>query len=317
MTMSGQSLLNIVGLGHLTSFLETELKPFCCLRSAVERQMGKDVGSVWKLWRYPVKSMLGEEVESANVVWSGFYGNRSYALVDAESSRLVSAKNPAKWGRMFECSSKLLDDSGADGRAPPVRVVLPSGESFDVADGNYGGAETALSGLFGRAVRFAAARAKPRAITIEQYHPEIEEDADGGKTTEYARPLDAQAGTFTDMAAVHMVTTASLKALTDLYPAGNFDPLRFRPNILIDTGEAKGFVEASWVGSTLAVGDEVRMKVYRECGRCVMTTLPQAGLPTDTGVLRTVMRFNRGKLGVFASVVRGGRVRRQDLVALL
>lgn len=275
------------------------------------------VGTVSRLWRYPVKSMLGEEVESADVLWSGFFGNRCFALVDIESSMMASAKNPAKWARIFECSSRLLDGSGLGGGPPPVQVVLPSGESFEITESNYAGAEAALSRLFERPVRFVAAKADPRAITIEQYHPEIEEDFDGGRTVEYERAIDAQPGTFTDLAAVHLVTTASLGALSDHYPAANFDPLRFRPDILIDTGGTRGFVESGWVGRTLAIGTQVRIKIYRECGRCVMTTLPQGKLLTDTGVLRTVMRFNGGKLGVYASVLKGGRVRRNDPVTLV
>jgi uncharacterized protein len=275
------------------------------------------VGAVSRLWRYPVKSMLGEEVESAEVAWTGFYGNRSYALVDVESARLVSAKNPAKWARMFECSSRILEESGVGDGVPPVRVVLPGGQRFDIGNGSYAGAETALSDLFERPVKFIAARAEPGALALEQFHPEVEGDPDGGKTTEYERPMDAQAGTFTDLAAVHLVTTASLEALNDLHPEANFGPLRFRPDVLVDTSEAKGFVESGWVGRTLAIGDEVRLKIFRECGRCVMTTLPQRELPPDTGVLRAVTRFNRGKLGVYASVLKGGRVRRSDRVALL
>lgn len=283
---------------------------------------GDLVGSVSRLWRYPVKSMLGEEVESSEVVWSGFYGNRCYALVDVESSKLVSAKNPAKWARMFECSARLLGEGETSGSteingAPPVRVVLPDGKRYEIADGDYGGAEGALSVMFGRQVRFTAARAEPKVVTFEQYHPEIAEDARAGKTTEYVRPIDAQAGTFTDVAAVHLVTKATLEALAGFHPDGSFDPLHFRPNILVDTGSAKGFVESGWVGRTLAVGDEVRIKVLKECGRCVMTTLPQGGLASDTDILRTVMRFNRGKTGILASVLKGGRVRKHDNVALV
>lgn len=275
---------------------------------------GHAVGAVSRLWRYPVKSMLGEEVDSGDLVWSGFYGNRRYALMDVESSRLVSAKNPAKWARMFECRSRLIEEGGS-GAAPWVQVILPGGERFEIAEGSYGGAEAALSRLLRRQVRFVAARAEPREISMEQYHPEIEEDVEAGRTTEFQRSDDAQQGTFTDMAAVHLVTTASLRALAALHPAGSFDPLRFRPDLLVDTGMTEGFVESGWMGRTLEIG-EARLRVYRECGRCVMTTLSQGELASDTQVLRTAMRFNRGKVGVYASVLRGGTVRKSDRVAL-
>jgi MOSC domain-containing protein len=282
---------------------------------------GDVVGFVSRLWRYPVKSMLGEEIESADVVWSGFHGNRCYALVDQESSKLVSAKNPLKWARMFECSSKLVNEGrgpgSAKGTVPQARVVLPDGRHFDIGGGDYEAAERALSELLGREVRFTAARAEPGVFAYEQYHPEIAEDAQRGKTTEFVRPLSSQAGTFTDKAAVHLVTTASLRALAGLDPSATFDPLRFRPNVLVDTGMASGFIDTGWVGRNLTIGDEVEMKVFAECGRCVMTTLPQGDLSADVGVLRTVMKYNRGKTGVFASVLTGGKVRKGDRVILL
>ncbi len=283
---------------------------------------GDLVGQVSRLWRFPVKSMLGEEIDSSEVVWSGFYGNRCYALVDQETSKLVSAKNPLKWGRMFECRSALVDTGGVSGAAggsgpPPASVVLPDGRHFDIADGDYGGAELALSELFGREVRFAVAQAEPRVATYEQYHPDIEEDTEAGKTTDLVRPLSSQAGTFTDKAAVHLLTTASLRALGNLDPSGVFDPLRFRPNILVDMGTTSGFVERGWVGRKLAVGDEVRLNVFAECGRCVMTTLKQGGLSADVEILRTVMKFNRGKAGVFASVLAGGKISKGDQITVL
>jgi uncharacterized protein len=287
------------------------------LRDACKEElMESAVGTVSRLWRYPVKSMLGEDLESADVIWSGLFGDRSYALVDVESSLLVSAKNPAKWQKMFECSSELVHGRTSRG-APRAMVTLPGGETFEITEDNFDAAETALSSLFGRQVRFIAARAEPRAVTMEQYHPEIEDDAQGGKTTESKRSAEAQSGTFTDSAAVHLVTTSSLRALSAQNASSKFDPLRFRPNILIDTGEAQGFAESLWVGRTLAVGKDVKLKIYKECGRCVMTTLPQEVLPADTDVLRSVMRLNGGKLGVLASVVHGGTVEKHDPVALV
>ncbi len=279
------------------------------------------VGTVGRLWRFPIKSMLGEEIETADVVWSGFYGNRCYALVDVESSRLVSAKNPHKWGRAFECTSRLVGEgtSLATKRRgqPPVCVTLPGGGHYDISDGSFGSAERALSALFGRQVEFVAAQADPEVVTYEHYHPEIPEDPESGKVTEFTRSLTSQAGTFTDKAAVHLVTSATLETLPGIYPDGTFDPVRFRPNVLVDTGGARGFVEREWVGRTVAIGDEVELEVFAECGRCVMTTLRQSALEADVEILRTVMRHNRGKAGVFASVIKGGKVAKGDELVLL
>ncbi len=282
---------------------------------------GDIVGSVKRLWRFPVKSMLGEEIESAEVVWSGFHGNRCYALVDSQTSKLVSAKNPLKWARAFSCTSRLTGTEGAPSgerhRQPGVRVTLPDGKHYDISEGNYDGAEAALSDLFGRQVTFTAARAEPEVLRYEQYHPDIDEDPLRGTTTEFVRPVSSQTGTFTDKAAIHLLTESTLGALAELYPGGDFNPMRFRPNVLIDTGDSRGFIERDWVGSKAAIGEEVEIEIFAECDRCVMTTLPQSELPSDAGILSTVMKHNRGKTGVFASVLKGGRVKKGDEIVLL
>ena len=113
-----------------------------------------------------------------------------------------------------------------------------------------------------------------------------------------------------------LLTTATLDRLRELYPQGRFEVRRFRPNIVVATPEGqRGFVEQDWVGRTLALG-QVRLRVTGPCPRCVMTTLPQADLPADAGILRAAVREAKGHVGVYAEVVHGGDVRRGDQVRL-
>ena len=104
-------------------------------------------------------------------------------------------------------------------------------------------------------------------------------------------------GTFFDCAAVHLLTTATLDRLRELYQHGRFEARRFRPNIVLEpaSGE-RNFVENSWIGHTLAIGDEVRLSVTGPCPRCVMTTLRQGDLPGDPGILRTAARHNQANV---------------------
>ncbi|HUF52922.1 MAG TPA: MOSC domain-containing protein, partial [Dehalococcoidia bacterium] len=74
----------------------------------------------------------------------------------------------------------------------------------------------------------------------------------------------------------------------------------------------KDFVENAWVGRTLVIGDDVRLNVTGPCPRCVMTTLPQGDLPKDPGILRTAAQHNQVNVGVYAAVLRGGKIRRGD-----
>ena len=124
-------------------------------------------------------------------------------------------------------------------------------------------------------------------------------------------------GTFFDLAPIHLLTTATLDRLRALYPQGRFEVRRFRPNIVVALeGERQEFVENGWVGRTLRLGSEVRLRITRPCGRCVMTTLPQSDLPHDPGILRTAVRNNQGHVGVYATVLQGGTIRRGDAVRL-
>ncbi len=130
--------------------------------------------------------------------------------------------------------------------------------------------------------------------------------------------FELPSGTFFDCAPIHVVTTATLNRLAALSPSSRFEIARFRPNFVIDCPESsEGFIENDWVGRTMAIGSEVRMLVVRPAQRCVMTTLSQGELPKDPEVLRTIVQNNRGNVGVYATVVRGGIVRRGDGVALV
>jgi uncharacterized protein len=81
-------------------------------------------------------------------------------------------------------------------------------------------------------------------------------------------------------------------------------------------GEDQGFVENDWVGRTVAIGDRVRLAITEPCPRCVMITLPQGDLPKDSGILRTAAQHNGVNVGVYASVLSGGTIRRGDAVSL-
>jgi len=122
-------------------------------------------------------------------------------------------------------------------------------------------------------------------------------------------------GTFFDCATVHLLTTATLDTLRSLYPAGRFEPRRFRPNVIIATPpEITGFAESAWVGKTVSLGSQVQLKITGPCPRCVMTTLAQDDLPRDPLVLKTAARHNHAHVGVYASVTKGGVIRRGDAV---
>ena len=85
------------------------------------------LGSVLSLWRYPVKSMMGEELQACAVTDRGLLGDRAYALIDPTNGKVVSAKNPKKWGRLFQFGASFDDQPRVGEPIPPVSVTFPDG----------------------------------------------------------------------------------------------------------------------------------------------------------------------------------------------
>ncbi len=266
------------------------------------------LSSVVALWRYPVKSMMGEELNAADLTQRGLLGDRAYALVDRSTGKVVSAKNPRKWSKLFDFRAAFVEAPRSGQKIPPVRITLPNGT---IATTEQGDLEQALSDVLGREVTLATTA--PETPSLEEYWPDLDGLAHRETVTDESMP----AGTFFDLAVIHVLTTATIDRLRELYPQGRFEVRRFRPNIVVepDSG-AKGFVENDWIGHTLALGDEVRLSITGPCPRCVMTTLPQGDLPRDPGILRTAAQHNQVNVGVYANVVRGGTIRRGDPVRL-
>ena len=267
-----------------------------------------ELGAVVSLWRYPVKSMMGEELNAAEFTERGLLGDRAYALVDNSDGKAATAKNPRKWPRLFDFRATFIEPVRPAAKLPPVRITLPDGTTLTSDQGDL---DQTLSEALDREVTFRAARGG--AVNAEEYWPDIEGLDHRDTVTDFTLPE----GTFFDVAMVHLLTTATLDRLRELYPQGRFEVRRFRPNIVVQlaSGE-KGFAENAWVGRTLAIGTAVRLSITGPCGRCVMTTLAQGDLPKDPGILRTAAQHNHVNVGVYAAVVRRGTICRGDPVSI-
>jgi uncharacterized protein YcbX len=272
-----------------------------------------DLGAVAALWRYPVKSMQGEELDVAQVMERGLLGDRVYALVDSLDGKAVTAKNPRKWPRMFSFRAAFVSPARVGAPLPDVRITDPDGDVVTSSDVD---ASAALSKALGREVNLESVEqgaSSPTATTSEEYWPDIE----GLEHRETVTDFELPEGTFFDCAIVHLLTTATLDRFAELYPQGRFDVRRFRPNIVVASPSGtRGFVENDWVGRTIRLGGHVRLRVVEPCPRCVMATLAQDDLPKDSQILRTIARHNQVNAGVYAAVVTGGVVRREDPVIL-
>ena len=271
-------------------------------------QARTDTGMVVSIWRYPVKSMLGEELNSSYVTERGLIGDRAYALIDQKTGKVASAKNPKKWGKLFDFRSVFIDPPQVVENIPSVRITFPDGTHIFSDQNNI---DYTLSKVLDQDVRLM--RASLERPSYEEYWPDIDGLEQREKVTDETMPSQ----TFFDLAVIHLLTTSTINRLRELYPEGRFEVRRFRPNIMIESASGeKDFIENLWMGKKIMIGEDIVLRVTGPCTRCVMTTLSQGDLPKDLGILRTIARYNKVNAGVYASVQRGGTIRRGDLVRL-
>lgn len=267
-----------------------------------------ELGSVVSLWRYPVKSMLGEQLSASEITERGLFGDRAYALIDRVDGKAATAKNPRKWPRLFDFRAAFVEPARAARMLPTVRITLPDGTTVTSDQGDL---DPILSKALHREVTLRTALGEK--VNAEEYWPDIEGLDYKDTVTDFTLPE----GTFFDCAIVHLLTTATLDRLSELYPQGRFDLRRFRPNVVVQlASHEKGFAENGWVGRTLAIGTAVRLNITGSCGRCVMTTLQQGDLSKDPGILRTAVKHNQANVGVYAAVGCGGMIRSGDAVRI-
>jgi MOSC domain-containing protein len=275
-----------------------------------------EVGRVAALWRYPVKSMLGEQVAALEITARGAAGDRAWALREIATRRIASAK---KFPGLFDFRAAFEEEPSA-AHLPRVMVRLPGGEIIHADDA---GASDAIAAALGRKVvleKSDPAQAERAGIDPRTVFGDVPVHTITPEFTAETLPdrYGLARGTFFDSAPIHVLASGTLRHLTKLAGAKSiFDPHRFRPNIYVDSGGGDdGFVEDGWEHGTLAVGDAVKIVAMRPALRCVMTTLPQDDLPRDYGVLRAAARHHRANVGVFAAVGAEGIVRIGDPVFL-
>lgn len=260
-------------------------------------------GTVVALYRYPVKSFQGIAVDSLSIGRRGVHGDRRFALVDTTSDRILSAK--------AEAALLLADASEApDGS---VTLRLPNGREVRTDEPSI---HEVLSAWAGRPVRLVEADNNDEPLTDDSrslsYEMTFEPEHDDAERV----PIPSPAGTFLDLAAVHVLTTGSLARCREQQPGTDWDVRRFRPNVLVEIDDG-GFPEDGWVDSRLRVGETV-LAVEQRTVRCAMPLRAQpGGIARDVEVHRAMAAIHANHLGVYCAVTEPGVVRVGDAVDLL
>lgn len=264
---------------------------------------------VQQLWSYPVKSMVGERVDSVEVSLLGIVGDRHWAVRDLERGGIRGAK---KLGGLMRCVATrhgdhvVIDlpdgtrvsslDSGVDDALSRVlghRVALqslpPDGdtEHFRRGPGDHDDPLTELRDIFGRTEdeplpNFAA------------FPPEVVE-------------FESPPGTHHDCWPLMVMTTSALDALRAALPGSVIDEKRFRPSIVVDA-PGPGHVEFGWTGRRARLGTAV-VEFLEPCPRCVMVTRAVDDvIGEDRAILRHIVAELDQNVGVYARVVTPGRI---------
>jgi uncharacterized protein YcbX len=273
-----------------------------------------------QIWSYPVKSMLGGRIEAAELDADGVVGDRMWALRDEQREAIASGRRLAGLSRL-----------GARMRPDGVALVdLPDGSTIATDDPDAG---DRISTALGHPVSVWSKQ--PRSNT-EFYrrgqpdNPDILADlrAIFGRDDDEPLPdfsvfppemmeFEYPPGNFFDCYPLMIMTTSALRSLRDVLVDSVVDERRFRPSMVIDTGDAEGHPEFAWSGRTLRIGG-AELLIGSACPRCVVVTREFGeDMPVDRRVLRHIVRDLDQNIGVYATVVTAGPVAVGDSVQLV
>ncbi|HVI27925.1 MOSC domain-containing protein [Hansschlegelia sp.] len=275
-------------------------------------------GRLDAIWRYPVKSLLGERLGGAELGPTGVEGDRSYALIDVETGKVASAKRPQLWRRLLEISAETAPDG-------EVRVRFPARNPEPLS---AAGIDQLFSTFLGRKVWLSALRRSGESL--DRSVPEEVLAVGEGAAVEMTDLPIAQAapdGGFFDYAPIHVLTRASLDRIRAACGDDAVVAERYRPNLVIDCPDAPPFAENGWTGGEIRIGGAT-LKVICPTPRCSVPMLAQGALGKAPGALTAVLELNRIELpdfgpglypclGAFAAPAAAGEVRVGDPVSVV
>jgi uncharacterized protein YcbX len=269
------------------------------------------------VFRYPVKSMLGEALDQTDLGEAGVPGDRHWAIRDEQRGGIRGGKK----------LPRLMKFGAVSGAGAPT-ITSPDGETKSASEDDI---NNWLSAKLEHPVSLWPLLPKEQ---LEHYRrgPPDDEDFEAELRAVFGRlphePIpdltpfievleyESPPGTYFDAFPLMLMSKQSLETMEKNNPGSQFDIRRFRPNLLIDClGDDHPFPEQQWVGKQLLIG-EVVLDIAYTCPRCSMVTQPLEELPQDAGIMRALVEQAEGNLGVYARVVQSGTVSVGDSVSV-
>ena len=239
-----------------------------------------------KIMRYPVKSLQGEEVATADLEPDGLRGDRRWGIRDEATGKILTGRRAPQL--LFASATLSTDGSPA--------ITLPNGVT---CHGPGAETDTALSQWLGKPVSLVSAMGKPPASA--EYFADATDDS--SEAIEWTMP----AGRLVDALPLLVLTTASLRTAAALHPDGDWHLRRLRPNLVIDVA-GDGWVEDEWCGtSTVRIAD-AELEPQQPCVRCTMVTRAQPQLEEDRDIFRTLARNHGGHFGAWTTITSPGAI---------
>jgi len=257
------------------------------------------IGTVESLWRYPVKSMRGEELQEMFASYAGVYGDRLFAFASSANAKgfpfftgrdqrqmiryRARFRNPEKAARPVNLSDAEKHNPNpisADASELMVDVETPDGKTFAIDD----------------------------PALIDNLRANIDQ--------KHELKLLGSDKAITDCSPLSILAVQTARKLADETGVA-VDKRRFRANVYVDLTNADGFAENAFVGKSLRIGSKVVVQVLQRDARCMMITLDPDTAEKSPAILKAVAQGHEGMAGVYAAVLTEGMIRKGDSVEVL
>jgi uncharacterized protein YcbX len=259
------------------------------------------IGKVESLWRYPVKSMRGEELEELFASYAGIYGDRLFAFQSSSARKGLPFLTGRDQRQMIRYRPRFRDPKKAtqpvnlgDAAKLSPRVNPVSANAADMMVD----VETPDGNVF--------------AIDDPKLIEHLQANADANRKLALLRSDKAM----TDCCPMSIISMQTIRKVGK--EAGvEIDKRRFRANAYIDLDSTGGFAEDEFVGKSLRIGAKVVVHVVARDGRCVMITIDPDTAEKTSSILKAVAQNHQGMAGVYAAILTEGLIRKGDTVEVL
>ena len=257
------------------------------------------IGKVESLWRYPVKSMRGEELDEMFAGYAGVYGDRVFAFTSSLSPKGFPFFTGRDQRQMIRYRARFRN---------PEKAARP----INLADAESSGANPISANASELMIEVETPDGKTIAIDDPALIDNLRANIDGKHELKLLRSDKA----ITDCRPLSIFALQSAKKLGE-ETGVKVDKRRFRANVYLDLTSSDGFVENQFVGKTLRIGSKVVVSVLERDPRCMMITLDPDTAEKTPAILKQVAQAHEGMAGVYGAVLMEGMIRKGDSVELI